>query len=95
MKEVTKGCPGDLVVRRGFLEEAALVWSLPSGSGHRQAWGRGAGQAVNQDGVNGDILGTQCLTKGRHLVTAHKVSVGSWGKEKVGDLLEHSSRTHR
>lgn len=30
MREVTKGCAGDLVVRRGFLEEMKYFWSLPS-----------------------------------------------------------------
>lgn len=29
MREVTEGCPRDLVVQGGFLEEVALVWSLP------------------------------------------------------------------
>lgn len=29
-----------------------------------------------------------------NMVTGHKMSVDSWGKEKVGDLPEPNSRTH-
>lgn len=80
-KEVTEGCAGGLVVRKGFREEVILVWSLSledlvvGGEGNG-----GAEQESTGTRVNGDILGSSVPDEGQE----H----GHWSQNVCGFLGE-------